>query len=42
MYGADEFECRFRKMNKNREYTYEIVAVNSTMREGDPAVVVVK
>jgi len=40
--GADEFECRFRKVNKNREYRYEIVAVNSTMREGDPALVVVK
>jgi hypothetical protein len=40
--AADEFECRFRKMNKNWEYTYQIVAVNSTMREGDPAVVVIK
>jgi hypothetical protein len=40
--AADEFECRYRKMNKNREYTYQIVAVNSAMREGDPAVVVVK
>ncbi len=39
--GADEFECRFRKMSRTREYTYHIVAVNSTMREGGAAVVVI-
>jgi len=40
--NAETFELRYRKMEKDREYTYWIAAVNSGSREGDPAIVVVK
>lgn len=40
--GADTFEVRYRKVAKNKEYMYWIVAVNSASREGDPAIIVVK
>jgi fibronectin type 3 domain-containing protein len=40
--AADEFECRYRKVSKDKEYIYWIVAVNNKSREGDPAIVVVR
>jgi hypothetical protein len=40
--GANEFQYQHRMVNKDKQYTYWIVAVNNEPRDGDPAAVVVK